>query len=97
MEAARAQTVIEIDLAPSEDKVVISITNDGVVPSESRGTFCDKFSTTGKQGGTGLGTFSVQLIAKKLNGDIAMSTSDEAQTTTITVHLPYALHAAFSG
>ena len=97
MEAARAQTVIEIDLAPSEDKVVISITNDGVVPSEIRGTFFDKFSTAGKQGGTGLGTFSAQLIAKTQNGDIAMSTSDEAHTTTITVHLPYALHAEISG
>ena len=38
-----------------------------------------------------------QLIAKTQNGDIAMTTSDEAQTTTITVYLPYALHAEISG
>lgn len=97
MEAAGAKTAIAIDLAPVEDRVVISITNDGVVPVEIRTTFFDKFSTSGKQGGTGLGTFSAQLIAKTQNGDIAMTTSDEAQTTTITVYLPYALHVEVSG
>ncbi len=97
MEVARAKTAIAIDLAPVEDRVAISITNNGVVPVEIRSTFFDKFSTSGKQGGTGLGTFSAQLIAKTQNGEIAMSTSDEAQTTTITVYLPYALHAEISG
>jgi two-component system sensor histidine kinase/response regulator len=97
MEAAKAQTVIEIDLAPGDEKVVISITNDGVVPADIRSIFFDKFSTSGKQGGTGLGTFSAQLIAKTQNGDISMATSDEAHTTTITVNLPYALHVEISG
>ena len=97
MEAAHGKTAIAIDLAPVEDRVAISITNDGVVPVEIRSTFFDKFSTSGKQGGTGLGTFSAQLIAKTQNGDISMATSDEAQTTTIIVNLPYALHVEISG
>jgi CheY-like chemotaxis protein len=93
MEAARPNTVIRIDLAPVDEKIAIEICNDGAVPMDVRSTFFDKFTTSGKHGGTGLGTFSAQLIAKTQQGDIAMSTSDEHQTTTITVQLPYALHA----
>ncbi len=96
MEAARPKTAIQIDLASVEEKVAIAITNDGVVPLDIRSTFFDKFTTSGKPGGTGLGTFSAQLIAKTQNGEIAMSTSDEQQTTTIAVHMPYALHAELS-
>lgn len=93
MEAARAQTTVEIQLALLEDRVTIAITNDGVVPADIRNTFFDKFSTSGKPGGTGLGTFSAQLIATTQQGSIAMATSDAQGNTTITVHLPYALHA----
>ena len=96
MEAARPNTVIQVDLALLEELVAIAITNDGAVPLDIRTTFFDKFATSGKQGGTGLGTFSAQLIAKTQNGGIAMSTSDEKQTTTITVQMPYALHAELS-
>ena len=96
MEAARPRTAIQIDLTSVEEQVSIAMTNDGVVPMDIRGTFFDKFTTSGKPGGTGLGTFSAQLIAKTQNGEIAMSTSDEQQTTTIAVHMPYALHAELS-
>jgi K+-sensing histidine kinase KdpD len=96
MEAARPKTAIQIDLAAVEEQVAIAITNDGVVPLDIRSTFFDKLTTSGKPGGTGLGTYSAQLIAKTQNGEIAMSTSDEQQTTTIAVHMPYALHAELS-
>jgi two-component system sensor histidine kinase/response regulator len=96
MEAARPNTVIQIDMAPVDEQVAIEITNDGAVPAEVRSTFFDKFTTSGKNGGTGLGTFSAQLIAKTQQGNIAMSTSDEQATTTLTVHMPYALHADIS-
>ena len=68
--------------------VTVRMTNDGVVPEAIRTRFFDKFSTSGKQGGTGLGAFSAQLIAKTQGGDITMQTSDERGTTTITVTLP---------
>ncbi len=93
MEAAQAQTTVQIELALLEDRVTIAITNDGVVPADIRNTFFDKFTTSGKPGGTGLGTFSAQLIATTQQGSIAMSTSDAQGTTTLTVNLPYALHA----
>jgi CheY-like chemotaxis protein len=93
MEAGRAQTTVQIDLALVEDRVTIAITNDGVVPADIRSTFFDKFTTSGKPGGTGLGTFSAQLIARTQQGGIEMATSDVQGTTTVTVTMPYALHA----
>lgn len=96
MEAAGAKTPITINLETLNDRVTIDITNNGVVPLEVRETFFDKFTTSGKPGGTGLGTFSARLIATTQLGDIAMRTSDDQQTTTISVHLPYALHAEIS-
>ena len=64
------------------------ISNDGVVPNAIRARFFDKFSTAGKAGGTGLGAFSAQLIARTQGGEITMATSDESETTTISVTLP---------
>jgi CheY-like chemotaxis protein len=68
--------------------VTVRMTNHGVVPKDIRTRFFDKFSTSGKQGGTGLGAFSAQLIARTQGGEITMQTSDESGTTTISVTLP---------
>ncbi len=88
LEAARKNTVVQIVLQLDDDKIHIHITNDGVVPSEVRERFFEKFSTAGKQSGTGLGTFSARLIAQTQGGDISMQTSDENHCTTLSVSLP---------
>jgi two-component system, sensor histidine kinase and response regulator len=88
MEAARPNTVVQLVLQPESGQIKIHITNDGVVPKEVRALFFEKFSTAGKQGGTGLGTFSARLIAQTQGGDIAMQTSDDKHCTTVTVSLP---------
>ncbi|WP_319764159.1 PAS domain-containing sensor histidine kinase [Maridesulfovibrio sp.] len=59
----------------------ISVHNQGVVPEAIRDVFFDKFTTSGKSGGTGLGTYSAKLIAETLGGTIAMQTSADAGTT----------------
>ncbi|MDO8934087.1 MAG: HAMP domain-containing sensor histidine kinase, partial [Rhodocyclaceae bacterium] len=66
----------------------ITIDNQGVVPAAIRETFFDKFATAGKQGGTGLGTYSARLLVEAQNGTIAMETSDEKNATRITLTLP---------
>jgi two-component system sensor histidine kinase/response regulator len=66
----------------------ITIDNKGVVPTAIRETFFDKFATAGKQGGTGLGTYSAMLLTEAQNGTIAMETSDEKGQTRITLTLP---------
>ncbi|CCO23148.1 sensor histidine kinase [Maridesulfovibrio hydrothermalis] len=64
----------------------ISIHNHGAVPESIRGSFFDKYSTEGKAGGSGLGTYSASLIAHAHDGEISMDSSAE-NGTTVTVLL----------
>jgi two-component system sensor histidine kinase/response regulator len=66
----------------------VTLDNKGAVPERLRETFFEKFATAGKQGGTGLGTYSAKLLAEAQQGSIAMETSDETNSTRITVSLP---------
>jgi len=66
---------------------VISIANSQPVPEEIRPRFFEKYATSGKSGGTGLGTYSAQLMTRALGGTITMHTSD-TDGTIITVRLP---------
>lgn len=61
----------------------------GAVPAEIRERFFDKFVTHGKQGGTGLGTYSARMLAEVQNGAISLAVSDPENQTTINVTLPY--------
>jgi CheY-like chemotaxis protein len=86
-EAAPADSRVVVALR-DEDPLRVLISNSGVVPKELRGNFFDKFATSGKKGGSGIGTYSAQLLAKSQNGRIAMETSDERNRTQLTVTLP---------
>lgn len=68
--------------------LTVAITNTGAVPHEVRETFFDKYATSGKPSGTGLGTYSAKLVADTAGGGVDMQTSDEADETTVTVTLP---------
>lgn len=67
----------------------IQINNQGVVPEKIRNRFFEKYTTLGKKGGTGLGTYSARLMAEIMGGQISMET-DELEGTTIEVRLPSA-------
>ena len=69
------------------DQAVIRIHNYGAVPAEIRDTFFEKYVTAGKEGGTGLGTYSARLIAETHSGDIQLE-SDEENGTAIILTLP---------
>jgi signal transduction histidine kinase len=69
------------------DNAAKLIENMGAVPAELHETFFDKYATSGKATGTGLGTYSAKLIAQTQQGDITMHSSQE-QGTTLTVTLP---------
>jgi signal transduction histidine kinase len=49
--------------------------------------FFEKYTTLGKRGGTGLGTYSARLMARTMGGDVELDTS-EPGATTVTVRLP---------
>lgn len=86
------------EAAPEGSRVVVSvqdeaplcirITNPGVVPADMRERFFEKFATSGKPGGSGLGTYSAQLLARAQGGQVRMATSDAQLKTTLTVSLP---------
>ena len=88
VEASGAKQIIKIDVHVVDDLAMISMVNHGTVPKEIRERFFDKFVTAGKPGGTGIGTYSAKLIAETQQGMISMNTSDENDTTTVSVMLP---------
>lgn len=86
LEASPRGAEVRIDLVAG-DPALVSIHNQGVVPDDMRERFFDKYASSGKDGGTGLGTYSARLIATNLGGEIGFS-SDEASGTTVFLRLP---------
>lgn len=66
---------------------VIDIHNGGAVPVDIREKFFEPYTTSGKEGGTGLGTHNAWLVARTHKGDISFTTSEE-EGTHVTVCLP---------
>ncbi|MFC1857465.1 response regulator [Thermodesulfobacteriota bacterium] len=79
-EASPRKEKITISLADDTDHK-IGIHNLGTVPEDIRDTFFEKYSTSGKTTGTGLGTYSAKLIAETQGGQISLDTSEEDGTT----------------
>jgi two-component system, sensor histidine kinase and response regulator len=88
VEASPEGGPVTVDLADG-NPVTIRVHNQGAVPEGIRDTFFCKYTTSGKMGGTGLGTYSSKLVAEVHGGDIAMDTAED-DGTLITIHLPRA-------
>lgn len=86
-EAAPPHSTVTVTLI-DESPLRVEVHNKGAVPLGIRPTFFDKFATAGKDQGSGLGTYSARLLATSQRGRIAMRTSDQHNTTTLTVWLP---------
>jgi len=69
------------------DPARIAIHNSGSVPEDMRERFFEKYATSGKRGGTGIGTYSARLNAEVQGGAITLFTGEPMQTT-VTVSLP---------
>ncbi len=80
IEASHTNDTIVISVIEGEN-IVITITNSGAVPVDVRSTFFEEFSTSGKEFGTGLGTYSAKLITEALKGSISLDSSVDEQTT----------------
>ncbi|MDH5718595.1 MAG: sensor histidine kinase [Spirochaetia bacterium] len=87
VQASPEKKSIIIDIQFNNSFYIINIHNYGVVPENIRGSFFEKYATSGKKQGTGLGTYSARLIARVHGGDISF-TSSEKEGTTITILLP---------
>jgi PAS domain S-box-containing protein len=86
VEASPEGGEVGLDIRTEGDHV-ITVHNAGVIPESIRGSFFDKYVTSGKRQGTGLGTYTARLITTTLGGTIDF-TSSEGEGTSIVVRLP---------
>ena len=92
IEASPKDAPIEISIQTDETNArkirVIDIHNHAEIPEEIRDHFFEAYSTSGKKGGTGLGTYNASLIARTHRGNIQFTTSS-IEGTHVTVSLPF--------
>lgn len=86
IQASNRGDVVTIHLR-YQDEMLITIHNQGVIPVAIRPVFFEKYSTFGKTRGTGLGTYSAQLIARAQGGEISFQSSEQ-EGTTLLIRLP---------
>ncbi|HSW16970.1 MAG TPA: response regulator [Ramlibacter sp.] len=85
IEAAQAGEQVTVTLKRA-DPVCVRIHNPGIVSGEVVDRFFEKYVTSGKKRGTGLGTYSALLMAQAQHGNLTMRT-DAANGTTVTLTL----------
>ncbi|WP_243438899.1 sensor histidine kinase [Fundidesulfovibrio soli] len=87
VEASPEGRPVTVSWEVGPDGVIIRVHNMGAVPECVRGRFFEKYATSGKPHGTGLGTYSARLVASAHGGGIGFSSS-EAEGTTIEIIMP---------
>jgi len=93
IEAAPDGGTVSVTLEPRGEALLARVHNAGAVPEAVRARFFQKYATSGKSAGLGLGTYSARLMARVQQGDITLSTSEE-EGTSVTVQLAAARQAA---
>ena len=91
IEASPAGGSVTVELLPVQLRRApawrLDIHNQGVIPPEIRSRFFDAYVTSGKQGGSGLGTHNAMMVARVHGGEISFITGDE-DGTHLLVDLP---------
>lgn len=87
MEAAPPESTITVSMSRNEDTCELDVHNLGAIPKDIRSRFFQRYSTSGKPEGLGLGSYSSKLITESHGGAISFSTSEE-KGTHIRVSLP---------
>jgi two-component system sensor histidine kinase/response regulator len=83
VEASPEGGEVAVDLSIEAGRPLVRLHNAGAVPVEMRDSFFDKYATSGKDSGTGLGTYSARLAAHVQGGDIILDTTDASATTIV--------------
>jgi CheY-like chemotaxis protein len=83
LEASPEGGTVTLSLAENGESVLVEVRNAGAVPEAVRARFFDKYSTAGKHGGSGLGTYSARLMALTQKGDIGMQTGEAGTTLRV--------------
>jgi DNA-binding response OmpR family regulator len=84
-EASPEGGVIKVDVSPGYGSLHVVIDNEGEVPLTMRGRFFEKYATADKEDGSGLGTYSIRLMAEVQGGGASMDTGDGHTRLTMTL------------
>ena len=79
VEASPEGKAISIDIIKDE-QIQINMHNEGAIPVDIQAHFFEKYITSGKPSGTGLGTYIVKLIVEIHHGSVAFQSSEEEGT-----------------
>jgi PAS domain S-box-containing protein len=83
LEASPTGATVEVDIRCGP-QILLTFKNPGSIPEEFLPRLFEKFATWGKQGGTGLGTYSARLMARTMGGDVVATSADgEVRFTVI--------------
>ena len=88
IEASPKADSVKLEARVDDQQTTLTLSNRGAIPPEMRSSFFEKYATSGKKKGSGLGTYMARLVAEVHGGSITFVTSDEQNTTTITVSIP---------
>src|SRR6185295_16727228 len=87
IEAAPDDTAVTVTVEPGSGSeaasVLAHVHNAGAVAESVRARFFEKYATTGKSAGLGLGTYSARLMARVQEGDLSLETSEARGTTLV--------------
>lgn len=72
IEASREGATVSVTLRDNTAGQELTVRNSGAVAEEFRGRFFDKYATSGKVYGTGLGTYSARLMARAMGGEVSL-------------------------
>src|SRR5207248_3063326 len=89
IEASPPGSVVGISLRRENGSIVAEVHNPGEVPEAMRARFFQKYATTGKSAGLGLGTYSARLMARVQEGELSLETSP-AQGTRLVARMKVA-------
>ena len=90
LEASPKEGEVQVLVTIAEGQVGVEIVNTGSVPEDLRDRFFEKYATSGKRCGTGLGTYSAKLIAEAHGGEIEMQSGDDTVSVKVTLPVPVA-------
>jgi len=88
IEASPPDKRVKIKIKDRPKRLSISIHNWGAVPPDVQPTFFEKYATSGKQNGFGLGTYVARLVTEEHGGEIHF-TSSEDEGTEVLMALPF--------
>lgn len=91
VEASPLHGSVVISVRESNEQVIFSIINQGIIPKDMRDTLFNKYSSSNYSIGTGLGTYSAKLMTEVQHGSINFEVLNE-EKTSFSVQMPSFAH-----